>query len=75
MQIDQAIADLSEALRLDPNNQPARRLLAQAYAIRKQPDQAAKYLREIKPGEVPKTVGDESADLLFPTWELPPAVQ
>lgn len=75
MQIDRAIADLSQALRLDPNNQPARRLLAQAYAIRKQPDQAEKYLREIKPGEVPKTLGDESADFLFPAWESPPAVQ
>ena len=75
MQVDQAITDLNEALRLDPDNQPARRLLAQAYAIRKQPDQAAQYLRKIEPGEVPKTVGDESADLLFPPWEWPPTVQ
>ncbi len=75
MQVDQAITDLNEALRLDSDNQPARRLLAQAYAIRKQPDQAAQYLRKIEPGEVPKTVGDESADLLFPPWEWPPTVQ
>ena len=73
LEVDDAILDLSEALRLDPDNQPARRLLAQAYAIRKQPDQAAKYLREIKPGEVPKPTGDESADFLFPAWKLPPA--
>ncbi len=75
LQVDKAIVDLNEALKLDPDNQAARRLLAQAYAIRKQPDLAAKYLREIKPGEVPKTMGDESADFLFPTWEIPPAVQ
>jgi len=75
MQVDQAIADLKEALRLDPHNQPAGRLLAQAYAIRKQPDQAAQYLRKIEPGEVPKTVGDESADFFFPAWESPPTVQ
>jgi tetratricopeptide (TPR) repeat protein len=74
-QVDQAIADLNEALRLDPGNQPAKRLLAQAYAIRKQPDQAAQYMRKIEPGEVPKTVGDESADLLFPAWESPPPGQ
>jgi len=74
-QVDQAIVDLKEALRLDPNNQPAGRLLAQAYAIRKQPDQAAQYLRKIGPGEVPKTVGDESADFFFPAWESPPTVQ
>ena len=74
-QVDQAIADLKEALTLDSNNQPARRLLAQAYAIRKQPDQAAQYLRKIEPGEVPKTLGDESADFFFPKWELPPTVQ
>jgi len=49
--------------------------LAQAYAIRKQPDQAAKYLREIKPGEVPPAAGEESADFIFPEWESPPAVQ
>jgi Flp pilus assembly protein TadD len=74
MQVDQAIVDLNEALRLDPHNQPARRLLAQAYAIRRQPDQAAMYLREIKPGEVPKAMGDESEDFLFPAWESPPDV-
>jgi tetratricopeptide (TPR) repeat protein len=74
LQVDNAIADLNEALKLDPENQPARRLLARAYAIRKQPDQAAKYLRDISPGEVPKATGDESADFLFPTWEIPAAV-
>ncbi len=73
-QTEGAIVDLNEALKLDPDNQTARRLLARAYAIRKQPDQAQKYLREIKPGEVPKTVGDESADFLFPTWKMPVAV-
>jgi tetratricopeptide (TPR) repeat protein len=74
-QVDQAIVDLKEALRLDPNNQPALRLLAQAYAIRKQPDQAAQYLQKIEPGEVFKTVGDESADFFFPAWESPPPGQ
>jgi superkiller protein 3 len=73
-QTERAIVDLNEALKLDPDNQAARRLLARAYAIRKQPDQAQKYLREIKPGEVPKTVGDESADFLFPRWKIPVAV-
>lgn len=72
-QVDQAISDLTEALRLDPNNQSAHRLLAQAYAIRKQPDQAAQYLPKMD--ETAKTVGDESADLLFPAWESPPQVQ
>jgi tetratricopeptide (TPR) repeat protein len=71
--VDLAIVDLNEALRLDPHNLAARRILAQAYAIRKQPDQAAKYLQEIKPEEVPRTIGDESADFLFPAWESPPA--
>lgn len=75
MQVDQAIVDLNQALRLDPQNQPARRLLVQAYAIRKQPDQAAKLLQQIKPGEVPKAVGDENADFLFPAWQSPPASQ
>jgi tetratricopeptide (TPR) repeat protein len=74
-QTDKAIVDLNEALKLDPGNQAARRLLARAYAIRKQPDQAEKYLREIKPEEVPKTMGDESADFLFPAWVMPPAAQ
>jgi tetratricopeptide (TPR) repeat protein len=72
-QVDQAISDLKEALRLDPNNPSAHRLLAQAYAIRKQPDQAAQYLRKLD--ETAKTLGDESADLLFPAWESPPPVQ
>jgi tetratricopeptide (TPR) repeat protein len=72
-QVDPAIVDLSEALKLDPHNQTARRLLAQAYAIRKQPDQAAKYLQEIKPGEVPRAAGEESADFIFPAWQSPPA--
>jgi tetratricopeptide (TPR) repeat protein len=72
-QTDKAIVDLNQALKLDPGNQAARRLLARAYAIRKQPDQAEKYLREIKPDEVPRTVGEESADFLIPAWEMPPA--
>ncbi|MGO8792434.1 MAG: tetratricopeptide repeat protein [Terriglobia bacterium] len=74
-QVDPAITDLKETLRLDPQNQPARRLLAQAYAMRKQPEQAAQYLQKIEPGEVPKTMGEESADFFFPAWESPPAVQ
>jgi Flp pilus assembly protein TadD len=72
-QVDQAIVDLSEARKLDPHNQTARRLLAQAYAIRKQPDLAAKYLREIKPGEVPPAAGEEWADFILPAWQSPPA--
>lgn len=73
-QTDKAIVDLNQALKIDPDNQAARGLLARAYAIRKQPDQAEKYLREFKPEEVPKTIGDESADFLFPTWKIPAAI-
>jgi Flp pilus assembly protein TadD len=74
-QVDQAIVQLKEALRLDPNSRPARRLLARAYAIEKEPDQAAQYLRQLEPGETPKTIGEEAADFFFPAWEMPPVSQ
>jgi Tfp pilus assembly protein PilF len=73
--VGEAIGELKETLRLDSNNRPAKRLLAQAYEIQKQPDQAKHYLEEAESAEVPQAVGAEAEDFFFPDWQMPPADQ
>ncbi|HLI35440.1 MAG TPA: tetratricopeptide repeat protein [Terriglobia bacterium] len=67
-----AIEQLTLALKLDPSNRQAQLLLSQAYAMAHNPTAAANVTRNIKSGELPGTVGNESQDFSLPPWQTPP---
>jgi Flp pilus assembly protein TadD len=66
-----AVAELTETLRLDPHNAQAKRLLAQALNMQKDPVQAAHYAHEaesdavLHPDELPED------DFILPPWQYP----
>jgi len=67
-----AIDQFTQALKLDPSNSQARLLLSRAYAMVHDPTAAAEVAKNIKSGEPPGTVGDESQDFFLPPWQTPP---
>lgn len=69
-QIEEAIAELQEALRLHPRDPQARRLLSQAYR-RKGDIRKAEEFAEA-PSEKPAAAeGDLLEDFLLPKWQMP----
>jgi tetratricopeptide (TPR) repeat protein len=68
--LNDAIAELEEALRLSPGNLQARRLLSQAYRRAGDPARAAKYA-EATEGKSPAPEGDLLGDFLLPPWQTP----
>jgi tetratricopeptide (TPR) repeat protein len=69
--VNEAIADLHEALRLDPGSTQAKRLLSQAYRRAGDAKNAAKFAEASTeaPG-VP--AGDLLGDFFVPQWQTPP---
>ncbi|HEV2176371.1 MAG TPA: tetratricopeptide repeat protein [Terriglobia bacterium] len=74
-QLEPAVADLKEVLRLDPSNRQAKRLLAQALTMQHDPVEAARYANEARPEPVPHTEALAEDDFFEPTWQYPPDSQ
>jgi len=71
-QLEPAKADLQEALRLDPSNPQAKRLLAQAFRMEHDSVEAARYASQTQPQPVPHTEALENNDFALPLWQYPP---
>jgi tetratricopeptide (TPR) repeat protein len=69
--VDEAIVELLEALRLDPANIQAKRLLSQAYRRAGDPKNAAKYAEASSEAPV-APVGDLIGDFFVPPLQAPP---
>jgi Flp pilus assembly protein TadD len=70
-QIEAALAELQETLRLDPDNPQAKRLLAQAFTLQHDPVQAARYAREARSEPIPHTEVLQEDDFVLPPWQYP----
>jgi Flp pilus assembly protein TadD len=71
-QVKEAIAELQEALRLDPDNHQAKRLLSQAYSRAGDAKNAAKFAEAS--GEAPVVpAADLIGDFFVPQWQVPPS--
>jgi tetratricopeptide (TPR) repeat protein len=69
--VNEAIPELHEALRLDPGNTQAKRLLSQAYRRAGDAENAAKYAdSSAEPSAAP--ANDLVGDFFVPEWQLPP---
>jgi len=69
--VDEAIAEFQEALRLDPGNTPAKRLLSQAYRRAGDSKNATKFAEAST--EAPAApAGDLLGDFFVPQWQIPP---
>ena len=69
--VNQAIADLQQTLRLNPGNQQATRLLSQAYRRAGDAKNAAKFAEAS--AETPITAEDDIVgDFIVPQWQVPP---
>ena len=68
--LNDAIGELEEALRLNPGNPQARRLLSQAYRRAGDTARAAKYA-EAADEKQPIPEGDLLGDFLLPEWQTP----
>jgi Flp pilus assembly protein TadD len=73
-QIEAALVELKETLRLDPANPQAKRLLAQAFTLQDDPVQAARYAREAPPEPIPHTEALQEDDFVLPPWQYPGAL-
>jgi predicted Zn-dependent protease len=70
-QVNPAIAELQEALRLDPDNRQAKRLLSQAYRRAGDAKNSAKFAEaSAEPLVVPSH--DLIDDFFVPPWQVPP---
>jgi Flp pilus assembly protein TadD len=69
--VNGAIAELQQALRLNPGDQQATRLLSQAYRRAGDAKNAAKFAdaSRVNPAA---TVDDLVADFIVPQWQTPP---
>jgi len=70
--VEPAIADLKQALLLDPPNRQAKRLLAQAFAMQHNPVEAARHADEARPEPIPYEILKED-DFVLPPWQYPAA--
>jgi Flp pilus assembly protein TadD len=69
--VNDAIAELQQALRLSPDNAPAKRLLSQAYRRAADSKNAAKFA-EASANAPPDHEGDLLDDFFLPQWQQPP---
>jgi len=69
-QVDDAIAELQEALRLGPGNVQARRLLSQAYRRTGNTERAEEFAKASS-DKSPVPEGDLLGDFFLPQWQIP----
>jgi Flp pilus assembly protein TadD len=69
--VNDAIAELQQALRLGPDNAQAKRLLSQAYRRAGDSKSAAKFA-EASANAPPDHEGDLLGDFFVPQWQEPP---
>jgi Flp pilus assembly protein TadD len=69
--VNDAIAELQQALRLSPDNAPAKRLLSQAYRRAADSKNAAKFAGA-SANAPPDPEGDLLDDFFLPQWQQPP---
>lgn len=74
-QIQPAISELNEVLRLDTKSRQARALLSQAYRLAGNAKSALEYAEPVEQGPPPAPEGDLVGDFFVPGWEWPPRKQ